>query len=200
MSIHRFSAEALDPNTLDKTTRRSVLRGAAAFGLGLGAASTFLAAGAQGHDMPGTPAPGDPNYVGSDSTTKGVTGHATPAPGEIQPFTPYEAYLKPVTSGTKDFHIVALDKTVYIAKDVPYAGWTLDGTIPGTVLRAVEGDTINVKVSNDAPMVHSVDFHTSRASIPSEATRASSRENPLSGASGPSIQVPSCITAAPRRS
>ena len=163
-SIPRVLPESLNPTALDKTTRRSILRGAAAFGLGLGVASTFLTAGAQGHDMaaPATPAPGDPNYVGSDSTTKGSTGDATPAPGEIQLFTPFDAYLKPVTAGTKDFHITALDKTVYIAKDVPYAGWTLNGTIPGTVLRAVEGDTINIKVSNDAPMVHSVDLHSAR--------------------------------------
>ena len=161
MSTHQGPVTPIMPSILTPMSRRGIVRGAAGFGLGLGAASALLRAGAQDHEH-GTPAPGDSRYVGSDSTTKGDTGDATPAPGEVQPFTPFDAYLKPVTPGPKDVHLAFSDQTVQIAKDVAYAGWTINGTIPGTVIRAVEGDTINVTVSNDAPMVHSVDFHTSR--------------------------------------
>lgn len=161
MSVLRLPIDPVIPTGGIRTSRRGVLRGAAGFGIGLGAAGLFLDTSAH-EQAQGTPVPGDPDYVGSDSTTKGSTGDSTPVPGEIQPFTPYDAYLKPVTAGPKAVHITFQDKTVYIAKDKPYAGWTMDRTIPGTVIRAVEGDTINVTVTNEAPMAHSVDFHTSR--------------------------------------
>jgi nitrite reductase (NO-forming) len=144
------------------TTRRNVLRGAAGLGLGLGAASTLLAAAAQdhGHDT-GTPVPGGENYVGSDASTQG-TGNASPVPGEPKPFEVYDPFLQPVDAGEKHVAVVAKDETVYIGKDMPYAAWTFNGRVPARPIRAKVGDTINVKVDNEAAMTHSVDFHSAR--------------------------------------
>jgi nitrite reductase (NO-forming) len=152
------------------TSRRNVLRGAAGLGLGLGAANAVLGSAlAQEHDH-GTPtapestppAPSNEgNYVGSDAGTAG-TGDATPVPGEPTAFEPYNPFLDPVEPGDKNVTITARDATVYIAKDVPYAAWTFDGTVPSRPIRAVVGDTINVTVQNEAAMTHSVDFHTAR--------------------------------------
>lgn len=46
-------------------------------------------------------------------------------------------------------------------------GWTFDGQIPGPVVRATEGDTIEFTLTNDAANKnsHSIDFHAARADV-----------------------------------
>lgn len=156
MSILRMPANFVMPTT---TSRRGVLRGAAGLGLGLGAGTLFNNAAAQDHDH-GTPAP-DGNYVGSDAKPEG-TGDATPVPGEIAPFEPYDPVLQPVEPGDKEFTISAIDKTVYIGKNKPYAAWTFNGSVPAKPIRAVQGDKIHLTVTNEAAMTHSVDTHAAR--------------------------------------
>jgi nitrite reductase (NO-forming) len=72
--------------------------------------------------------------------------------------------LPPVQAGAKDITVVAKDVTLLVAKDIPYAGWTFDGTIPGRALRAVQGDTINFtfQIDEAASTAHSLDFHTAQ--------------------------------------
>jgi len=159
MSILRMPANLVMPSTV---SRRGMLRGTAGIGLGLGAAGTLFGnAVAQDHSSMGTPPAAGDNYVGSDASTEG-TGDASPAATEPKPFTLYDPVLKPVEAGDKDVTITFRDETVYLAKDMPYAGWTYDGTIPGRPIRAKAGDTINVTVRNEAALAHSVDFHTAR--------------------------------------
>lgn len=45
--------------------------------------------------------------------------------------------------------------------------WTYDGQIPGPVVRATEGDTIEFSLTNDASnkKSHSIDFHAARADV-----------------------------------
>src|SRR5665213_3404683 len=45
--------------------------------------------------------------------------------------------------------------------------WTFDGQIPGPLVRATEGDTIELTFKNDAgnKNSHSVDFHTARTDV-----------------------------------
>lgn len=153
MSIIRIPANIVLP---ERSTRRSLLRA----GAGLGAASIFSSAAAQ-HEDHGTPT-GDGSYVGSDASPLG-TGDATPGPGaEIAPFERYNPFLEPVEPGDKEVTITFEDRVIWIADDVQYAAWTLNGTVPGPAIRAVQGDTIRVKVVNNAPMTHSVDFHAAR--------------------------------------
>ena len=171
MTNPRFPVNPVMPNAgagaEQPANRRTFLRGAAGLGLAAGAVGiTSRRVSSQDHEHgTGTPDAADPNgsYVGSDSTTRGNTGAATPVPSqEIQPFTPYDPYLQPVQPGPKNISIACLDQTVYIAKDTPYAGWTFNGTIPGPVLRAVEGDSITTTIRNDAALTHSLDFHSAR--------------------------------------
>jgi len=49
--------------------------------------------------------------------------------------------------------------TVSIDSGVPYDAWTFGGHVPGPVLRARQGDTVDVTLLNRAPMPHSIDFH-----------------------------------------
>jgi nitrite reductase (NO-forming) len=88
----------------------------------------------------------------------------TPPVGKVQPFQVYDPWLPAVKAGPKDVTLVTQDATRYVAKDVAYAAWTFEGTIPGRALRAVEGDTINVTLKVDPKAVtgHSVDFHSAK--------------------------------------
>ena len=130
--------------------RRSLLKRAAALGL-----AAPVLGGLGVHDVLAQ------DEMPNDHVSGG-TGDATPIPGEITPFTVYDPVMPPVEAGPKDILVDILDRTLYVAKDVPYAAWTFDGTVPGRVLRAVEGDMINFTLRNSAAMAHSLDFHSAK--------------------------------------
>lgn len=155
----RASSEAI-------SNRRSLLKSAAGLGLTfpiLGALrGELVRAQEKGeHQVQGTPESG---YVGSDPHAQ-TTGESSPVPAAgVQPFQLYDPHLPPVTPGPKQITVTAKDAVLYIAKDVGYAGWTFDGTIPGKALRVVEGDTIDVTFTIDpaTSTAHSVDFHSAK--------------------------------------
>ena len=60
-------------------------------------------------------------------------------------------------------NLVLLDKTVAIAPDENYHAWTFNGTVPGPVIHARVGDTIDVTLTNKARIGHSIDFHAALA-------------------------------------
>jgi nitrite reductase (NO-forming) len=147
--------------------RRGFFKRAAGLGLalpvlgGLGLqAQTVDAQDEHEHEMAGTPEFG---YVGSDPQSPS-TGDESPVPTEAQPFTRYDPVLAPVEAGPKEITIVAKDATLTIAKDVPYAAWTFDGSVPGRALRVVEGDEINftLQIDSNATTAHSLDFHSAK--------------------------------------
>src|ERR671910_1117551 len=147
--------------------RRAFFKRAAGLGLampvlgGLGRqAQTAEAQDEQEHEMEGTPESG---YVGSDPQSPS-TGDESPVPTEVQPFTRYDLVLAPVEAGPKEITVVAKDVSLYIAKDVPYAAWTFDGTVPGRALRVVEGDEIAFTLAIDPAAItaHSMDFHSAQ--------------------------------------
>ena len=90
---------------------------------------------------------------------------ATTAPNYVAP-TPAAApeALPPLQSGNTVYVKLALiDKTVEIAPDVEYRAWTFNGAVPGPVIHARVGDTIDVTLTNTAIMGHSIDFHAALA-------------------------------------
>ncbi len=48
---------------------------------------------------------------------------------------------------------------ITIDEGVTYDAWTFAGGVPGPVLRATVGDTVDFTLVNKAPMPHSMDFH-----------------------------------------
>jgi nitrite reductase (NO-forming) len=59
----------------------------------------------------------------------------------------------------------AKHKKVKIAPGVHMRAWTFNGTVPGPVVRAEVGDTVEVRLHNaDHHMAHSVDFHAAQVS------------------------------------
>jgi nitrite reductase (NO-forming) len=142
--------------------RRALLRGGAGLGLTAALAGFAGKAGAQDDAEGETPTPPG-EEVGSDPNAAS-TGDASPVPAGTAEFTLYDPRLAPVEAGEKDIEIVSRDATLFVAKDVPYAGWTFDGTIPGRALRVRQGDKINFtfKVDPTASTAHSVDFHSAK--------------------------------------
>jgi nitrite reductase (NO-forming) len=144
--------------------RRSFFKRAAGLGLAMpvlgGLALQVQTADAQDeHDMEGTPESG---YVGSDPESPS-TGDESPVPTEVQPYTRYDPVLAPVEAGPQEITIVARDASLYIAKDVPYAAWTFDGTVPGRALRVVEGDEIKFTLQIDPTILPGDEFSWSFA-------------------------------------
>ncbi|HLJ83550.1 MAG TPA: multicopper oxidase domain-containing protein [Candidatus Eremiobacteraceae bacterium] len=97
-----------------------------------------------------------PAVTAEVSTTE--PGYAVPTP-QSNPES-----LPPLPSGnTVTVNLVLLDRTVQIAPGVKYRAWTFNGTVPGPVIHAQVGDTIDVTLTNKAMMGHSIDFHAALA-------------------------------------
>jgi nitrite reductase (NO-forming) len=64
---------------------------------------------------------------------------------------------------TIDVKLALIDKVVEIAPDFKYRAWTFNGVVPGPVIHARVGDTIDVTLTNKASMGHSIDFHAALA-------------------------------------
>ncbi|HEX6643235.1 MAG TPA: multicopper oxidase domain-containing protein [Gemmatimonadales bacterium] len=73
---------------------------------------------------------------------------------------PVSAVLEPVER--RRLHRLRLEMThttVQIAPGKTYSAWTFGDQVPGPVLRATQGDTIEFTLVNRAPIPHSLDFH-----------------------------------------
>lgn len=72
--------------------------------------------------------------------------------------------LPPLPSGDHvKVDLVLLDRIVRIAPDRRYRAWTFNGTVPGPVIHARVGDTLDVTLTNKGAMGHSIDFHAALA-------------------------------------
>lgn len=82
---------------------------------------------------------------------------------EAKRFDPTTAPVKP---GPKTFDLSTTEVNVKVGDKV-YPMWTFNDTVPGPVLRVVEGDLVTINIANakDSKVPHSVDFHSSRLSL-----------------------------------
>jgi nitrite reductase (NO-forming) len=157
----RQLGEMLEDGTLLGADRRSLLKRAAGVGLAIPVAGFFSTAGAAAQDATSTSTPLPASGVGSGGQQQG-TGPSTPIPQPPAPFVPMNPFLPVVANGPKQFTLTAKETTVYVAKDVAYAGWSFDGTIPGAPVRLRVGDEVTVTVRNEAAMGHSLDTHAAQ--------------------------------------
>ena len=88
---------------------------------------------------PGAPAVGGPNDL-----------DALLYPPEPLPYQP---------GRVREYTLTAADKEIEIAPGVFFAAWTYNGTVPGPVLRATEGDTLRVNFVNAGSHPHTIHFH-----------------------------------------
>ena len=99
---------------------------------------------------PQQPQPTAPADVSHGEAPIGAT--ATPAPVDAIAPTPTRERFRHV-------RLEISHTNVTVAEGVTYYAWTFGGTIPGPVLRATQGDTIDFTLVNKAPQPHSMDFH-----------------------------------------
>jgi FtsP/CotA-like multicopper oxidase with cupredoxin domain len=59
----------------------------------------------------------------------------------------------------RDYELVAHDRDIEIAPGITFPAWTYNGTVPGPVIRATEGDLLRVRFVNAGTHPHTIHFH-----------------------------------------
>ena len=59
----------------------------------------------------------------------------------------------------REYTLRAIDKEIEIAPGVFFPAWTYNGTVPGPVIRATEGDILRVRFVNAGSHPHTIHFH-----------------------------------------
>ncbi len=59
----------------------------------------------------------------------------------------------------REFRLTALDKEIEVAPGVFFPAWTYNGTVPGPIIRATEGDLLRVRFVNAGSHPHTIHFH-----------------------------------------
>jgi manganese oxidase len=79
--------------------------------------------------------------------------------GDLDALT-YPPPPKPARAGrVRDYTLTITPKRVEISKGSFLDAWTFNGTIPGPIIRATEGDTLRVTLRNRGDVPHSIHFH-----------------------------------------
>ncbi len=62
---------------------------------------------------------------------------------------------------THELELVTEERIAHLDQGTTFRYWTFNGTVPGPMIRARVGDTVNVTLRNpiDSQMVHNIDFH-----------------------------------------
>jgi manganese oxidase len=91
-----------------------------------------------------------------------MIGDGAPAPGG-----PHDLddllYPPPALPGrpgrVREYTLTAVDREIEVAPGVIFPAWTYNGTVPGPVIRATEGDLLRVEFSNGGSHPHTIHFH-----------------------------------------
>jgi len=70
----------------------------------------------------------------------------------------YFAPPRAAAAASKVFNLTVEDKTIDIGYGLTYAAWTYDGTVPGPILRARQGDTVAINLANHTTMSHGIEI------------------------------------------
>ena len=67
----------------------------------------------------------------------------------------------PLPNGTllREYKFFIQDKEIEVAPGVFYPAWTYNGQVPGPTIRATEGDTIKITLTNGGTKPHTAHFH-----------------------------------------
>src|SRR6478752_628435 len=64
-----------------------------------------------------------------------------------------------------DIDLPIIEKDITVAEGFVVHAWTFGGTVPGPTIRVHLGDTVNVHLTNQGQMSHSIDFHASQTAM-----------------------------------
>ena len=84
-----------------------------------------------------------------------MVGPAVPAVGGPHDL---DALLYP-PKARREYRLTAVDRELEIAPGVFFPAWTYNGTAPGPVIRATEGETLRVEFANAGSHPHTIHFH-----------------------------------------
>ena len=91
-----------------------------------------------------------------------MIGDEVPAPGGPNDLAALLYPPKPLPhqpGRVREYTLVAEDRQIEVAKGVFFSAWTYNGTSPGPVIRATEGDLVRVKLANVSSHPHTIHFH-----------------------------------------
>jgi nitrite reductase (NO-forming) len=96
-----------------------------------------------------------------------LTSYAGAAPANAMELAmarkPFPAQLPAAPAGpVAHYKLVLKDITVQIAPGVKYFAWAWAGGAPGPVIHVRHGQTVDVTLTNDGAIPHSIDFHAAR--------------------------------------
>jgi manganese oxidase len=99
-----------------------------------------------------------PGQRGSGPYQYAVPSHRTFAAGQVYPaeLPP----LAPAKHGIREYTLTVDENVEHeVAPGVKMAAWTFNRTVPGPVLRAVEGETLRITLVNKGDLPHTIHFH-----------------------------------------
>jgi nitrite reductase (NO-forming) len=103
------------------------------------------------------------------ATAAPVTAGAAsaPVPDPTAPkYTLFDATAPALLPGTvHDIDLPIIDKDITVAEGFVVHAWTFGGQVPGPTIRVHLGDTVNVHLTNQGSMSHSIDFHASQTAM-----------------------------------
>jgi nitrite reductase (NO-forming) len=119
-----------------------------------------------------TPAAASPSAMpGMGEATPAPAASAASAAGPVAdpnaaPYILRDPIAPAVMAGTvHDVDFPIIEKDITVAKGFVVHAWTFGGTVPGPVIRVHLGDTVNVHLTNQGQMSHSIDFHASQTAM-----------------------------------
>jgi FtsP/CotA-like multicopper oxidase with cupredoxin domain len=59
----------------------------------------------------------------------------------------------------REYTLTAIDRELEVAPGITFAAWTYNGTVPGPIVRATEGDLLRVHFVNGSEHPHTIHFH-----------------------------------------
>jgi nitrite reductase (NO-forming) len=96
----------------------------------------------------------------------GGTATAPVADPGAPKYTLFNATAPKILPGTvHDIDMPIIDKEITVAEGFVVHAWTFGGQVPGPTIRVHLGDTVNVHLTNQGSMSHSIDFHASQTAM-----------------------------------
>ena len=89
---------------------------------------------------------GPPNNISADA----LDLHTFPPPRDDSP-----------PGSVREVEIAVEERLLDVAYEVQFEAWTYNGTVPGPIIRATEGDTLRINFKNRTGRSHNIHFHGS---------------------------------------
>lgn len=109
-----------------------------------------------------------PGMGDASPASAGATGQpsAPVADPNAPPYELRDPAAPELASGTvHDIEFPIIEKDITVADGFVVHAWTFGGTVPGPTIRVKVGDTVNVHLTNQGQMTHSIDFHASETAM-----------------------------------